>query len=275
LEIRVRGHRCVYDLVGQGPNITLLHSVGLSTRQGWRYQVPILAKRFRVLSFDFRGFGESERGSEPLSVATFVKDLSALLQALGISQTILMGISLGGFVAQAFTVACPEAISALILVSTASKIFSGATPRRVERNEHIRRYGMGAAAGRQLESHFAPSFAADNPTIMDWYKAHYLANDPANYIEIMNDLSAFDSTDRLSKVSCPTLVVAGESDVTSVAGDGPLDSAMALRQLIKQSELAVIEGAHHYPQIDRVEAFNTRVLEFLSRTMADAHQSGS
>jgi pimeloyl-ACP methyl ester carboxylesterase len=75
----------------------------------------------------------------------------------------------------------------------------------------------------------------------------------------------------MERVSCPTLVVAGESDVTSVAGGGPLDSAMALRELIKQSELAVIEGAHHYPQIDRVEAFNTRVLEFLSRTMADAH----
>ncbi|MGA8900101.1 MAG: alpha/beta hydrolase [Bradyrhizobium sp.] len=275
MDIRVRGHRCVYDLVGHGPNITLLHSVGLSTRQGWRYQVPILAKRFKVLTFDFRGLGESERGSEPLSVATFVKDLSALLPMLGISQTVLMGISLGGFVAQAFAVAYPEVVSALILVSTASKIFSGASARRAERNEHIRRYGMRAVAGRQLESHFLPSFAAEKPTIMEWYKAHYLANDPANYIEIMNDLGEFDSTDLLAEISCPTLVVAGNSDVTSVAGNRPLDSAVALHQLIKQSELAVIEGAHHYPQIDQVDAFNTRVLGFLSRTKANPHQSGS
>ncbi len=230
---------------------------------------------FRVLTFDFRGFGESERGSEALGVTTFVKDLSALLQTLGISKTILMGISLGGFVAQAFTVAYPEVITALILVSTASKIFSGASARRAERNEHIRHYGMGAVAGRQLESHFLPNFAAENPTIMDWYKAHYLANDPTNYAEIMNDLGEFDSTDRLAKVSCPTLVIAGESDVTPVAGDRPLASAMALHQLIKRSELAVIEGAHHYPQIDHADVFNTLVLEFLSRTMTDTHQSGS
>lgn len=275
MELRVREHRCVYDLVGQGPFVTLLHSVGLSTRQGWRYQVPMLAEQFTVLTFDFRGFGESERGREPLSVATFVKDLSVLLEMLGISQTILMGVSLGGFVAQAFTVAYPEAIAALVLVSTASKILSGASPRRVERNEHIQRYGMGWAAVRQLESHFSPSFAAENPTIMDWYKTHYLANDPDNYAQIMNDLGTFDSTDRLAKISCPTLIVAGEADATSVAGDGPLESARALHQLIKQSELAVIEDAYHYSQIDHVDAFNARVLEFLSRTMANTRQSGS
>ena len=69
LKIALRGHDCVYDIVGDGPWLTLLHSVGLSTRQGWRSQSEFFSRHFRTLSFDFRGLGESSPGAEPLGQA--------------------------------------------------------------------------------------------------------------------------------------------------------------------------------------------------------------
>jgi 3-oxoadipate enol-lactonase len=272
-DIDVRGHRCVYELTGSGPHLTLLHSVGLSTREGWRNQVAPLAEHFTVLTFDFRGLGQSElgqsgRGDAALGVTTFADDLEALLAALGIVRTAVMGISLGGFVAQAFALKRPDIVSALVLVSTTSRIFAGNAERRAERNRRIRATGMAAAAAHQIESHFPPEFAAANPDVCAWYERHYLANDPESYIAIMDDLGRFDVTARLPEIRCPTLIVAGDQDATSVAGRAPLDSARILHVGIPGSELAVIPGANHYPQIDHTEAFNDRVIGFLRQAVA-------
>lgn len=264
MDISIRGHRCVYEQAGEGPHLTLLHSVGLSTREGWRYQVAALAKQFTVLTYDFRGLGQSERGDGPLGVETFVRDLEALLRQLGIARTALMGVSLGGFVAQEFTLRNPETVSSLVLVSTTSRIYEGHAARRAERNQKIRKGGMAAAAAHQLDSHFPAAFANGNPDVMAWYRDRYLANDPENYIEIMDDLGRFDSRERVGQIKCPTLIVAGGDDASSVAGRVPLDSARTLHRLIEGSALAVIDGGFHYPQIDHAAAFNARVLEFLS-----------
>jgi 3-oxoadipate enol-lactonase len=264
--IEIRGHACVYECIGRGPHLTLLHSVGLSTRDGWRYQCAELSKHFTVLSYDFRGLGQSSRGHGPLGVDTFMRDLEELLRQLGIARTALMGVSLGGFVAQEFALRNPATIVSLVLVSTTSRIDEGHAARRAGRNEAIRRDGMAAAAAHQLDSHFPPAFAQANADAMAWYRNHYLANDPENYIEIMDDLGRFDSRERVKQIRCPTLIVAGSDDASSVAGRAPLDSARTLHRLIKASELAFIDGAFHYPQIDHADSFNARVLEFLRRT---------
>lgn len=269
LDIEIRGHRCVYDVTGEGPWLTLLHSVGLSTREGWRNQIEPFARRFKVLSFDFRGLGESGRGVEPLGVETFARDVEALLGHLSITRTALMGVSLGGFVAQSLALRRPDLVSALVLVSTAAKIFEGHAGRREARNRDIRQSGMQAAAAHQLASHFPEDFAAAHPDVMAWYERHYLANDPESYIAIMEDLGRFDSTARLGAIRCPVLIVAGDRDNTSVAGRQPLDSASRLLELIPDAELAVIAGAHHYPQIDHADDFNARVLQFLADKVAE------
>lgn len=263
MEIEIRGHRCVYERTGQGPDLTLLHSVGLSTRAGWREQIAPLSRHFTILTYDFRGLGESGKGTEPLGVATFQRDLEALLGALGITRTALMGVSLGGFVAQATALARPDLVSALVLVSTTCRIFAGNETRRAERNRRIRAEGMQAAAAHQIESHFPPAFQAARPDLMEWYRGHYLANDPESYIAIMEDLGRFDCCDRLGGIACPTLILAGDQDATSVAGRTPLDSARILAQQIPGARLAVIAGANHYPQLDHTAEFNRAVLDFL------------
>lgn len=267
-QIAIDGHECVYELTGSGPALTLLHSVGLSTREGWRFQRDALAEHFKVLTFDFRGLGQSSRGDGAIGVARFANDLKLLHAALGIERTALMGVSLGGFVAQTYALAHPAMISALVLVSTAPRIYSGYAQRRAERNDKIRATGMSAAAGHQIESHFPEDFLAANPDVIEWYRRHYLANNVDAYIEVMEDLGGFETTDDLRRISCPTLIVAGEADHSSVAGSVPLESARALHAGVAGSQLVTIPGAFHYPHIDHAPQFNAAVLPFL-RAFAD------
>ncbi len=272
MKIPVNGHDCVYDLSGQGSNLTLLHSVGLSTRDGWRHQVPELAQHHRVLSYDIRGLGCSdrgcsERGRAPLGVATFADDLAELLAALDIGRTALMGVSLGGFIAQAFTLAHPEIVTALVLVSTTCHIPGANATRREGRNQAIRARGMEAAVDAQISGHFSPDFIAANPETVAWYRAHYLANDPESYIDIMNDLGKFDCCGEIGAITCPTLIVAGADDTSSVSGKD-LASAHRLHGQIPGAGLVIIPGALHYPQIDHAGDFNQAVLGFLGRVAA-------
>jgi 3-oxoadipate enol-lactonase len=267
MQAQIRDHRCVYDLAGAGPNLTLLHSVGLSTRDGWRAQSPFFAKSHRVLSYDFRGLGESERGAEPLGVDTYVADLKALLDQLGHAPTALMGVSLGGFVAQKFALTYPEMVSALVLVSTTCRINPANEARRQERNQRIRASGMTIAVEHQIASHFPPEFLRLHPEISDWYRGHYVANDPESYIEIMQDLGHFDLYAAIEQIKCPTLIVAGDLDQTSVAGQAPLESARLLNARIEGSKLAVIAGANHYPHIDHAAEFNRVVRDFMSHAI--------
>jgi pimeloyl-ACP methyl ester carboxylesterase len=208
-----------------------------------------------------------------LGVDTFVSDLEELLAKLGISRTALMGVSLGGFVSQAFALKRPETVSAMVLVSTTSKIYTGHAGRRAERNDKIRKHGMAVAAAHQLDSHFPEGFAKANPDVLAWYKKHYEMNNPENYIAIMEDLGRFDSSPRLPQLRVPTLIVGGSADHTSVAGKEPLDSAKTLHRLISGAELAVIDGAFHYPHLDHADVFNARVTEFL--TAATAKESAA
>ena len=83
------------------------------------------------------------------------------------------------------------------------------------------------------------------------------------YIEIMEDLGRFDTTGALHRISCPTLLVAGEADHSSVAGSAPLESARMLHAGIAGSKLVTIPGAFHYPHIDHAPEFNAAAMQFL------------
>ena len=247
-----------------GAPVLLLHSVGLSTREGWREQVaPLADAGFRVLRFDFPGLGRSPRGDVIPGVESYAVAAIAFLDALGIAHAHVVGVSLGGFVAQMLALDHPSRVDRLVLVSTAYRIAAGNSGARAERNAAIRAGGMKVAAGPQIDSHFPADFCAANPQVMDWYRGHYLANDPETYIAIMEDLGRFDSCARLGRIASPTLVVTGGEDASNVAGGVPGRAARALAAAIPGAVLDIIDGAHHYPHIDHAARFNELLVGFL------------
>ena len=267
MDISIGDTHLVGEVTGpaDGPALVLLHSIGLSTRDGWREQAGFLAAAgWRVVSFDFRGLGQSPRGMHSPTVAQLVADTAALLDALGIGRAVFMGVSLGGFVSQILGLDYPDRVRALVLVSTAEKIAIGNSGARAERNRRILAEGMEVAAGPQIDSHFPAAYRAAALGVMDWYRGHYLANDPQTYVGVMEDLGRFDSAARLGEIRCPTLIVAGGADTSNVAGPVPGAAARTLAAKIPGAEVAIIDGAHHYPHLDHAEEFNARVGRFLA-----------
>ncbi len=264
MQIEVNGTRLTYELQGRGPAVTLVHSIGLSTRHGWREQVPVLARQYTVLSYDIRGLGESEPGTAPLTVDTFVEDLVEVLARLKITRTALLGISLGGIIAACTASRHPDLVSALVMVSAPARQTPEGARRLKRRNELIAAQGMAVAVDEQIATHFSPEFAAAHSDLMDWYRATYLANDPDVYRRIMDHLSELDITADLGRIRCPTLVVAGEDDEPSVTGRAKLEGARLVQERIPGAELFGVPGARHYPQLDHPSEFNDRVEAFLA-----------
>lgn len=267
-KIQVNDCRLVYESAGSGPHVTLLHTVGLSTREGWRSQIGFLSRRYTVLTYDIRGLGESERGTEPLSVKIFKKDLLALLDALEIRRTALIGASLGGTIAQAFAIEYPERVRGLVLVSTTCKFTPEGAARLRARNQRILESGMQVAVDSQIETQFSAAFIESHPEVISWYRSHYLANQPQHYTEIMEDQARLDLCEGLRGLRCPTLIITGAEDRSPVRGREPLESAQKLRELIPGSRLTVIPESRHYPHIDRPDLFNETVLSFLEDLQA-------
>jgi 3-oxoadipate enol-lactonase len=265
MDMEINGTRLRYEVVRQGPAVTLVHSIGLSTRHGWREQVPLLRQRYQVVSYDIRGLGESEAGSAPLTTDTFVEDLWLLLQALGIERTALLGVSLGGVIAALAAARHPELVGALVLVSTVCRQSPEGRQRLLRRNEHILASGMGVAVEEQVATHFSPAFAAAHPELMDWYRATYVANTVEVYTRIMQHLSERDICAELEAIRCSTLIVSGEDDEPSVTGRAPLEAGRTLHERIPGSELHGMPGSRHYPQLDQPEVFNRVVGAFLAR----------
>ena len=109
----LNGARIAYDVNGSGPAVTLIHE-GIADRRMWRETVPVLEPDFTVVTYDQRGFGDSSLPSGP---ATYVDDLRALLDHLGLEQTTLVGASLGGRVALEFALLQPERVDRLVLAA--------------------------------------------------------------------------------------------------------------------------------------------------------------
>ena len=110
---------------------------------------------------------------------------------------------------------------------------------------------------------FSDEFRRACPDVTSWYRSHYLANRPQNYIDIMEDLATIDLCEQLEAIQCPTLIVTGEHDISPVRGTAPLESVRMLQNLIPGARLSVIRGARHYPHIDHPESFNDTVMSFL------------
>ncbi|MFQ5899332.1 MAG: alpha/beta fold hydrolase, partial [Candidatus Methylomirabilia bacterium] len=143
MQITVNGLSIHYTLEGppSGPVITMSHSLAANLSM-WDPQLPALSSRYRVLRYDTRGHGGTEVSEEPYSLDRLVEDARALLQALGITRTHFIGLSMGGMVAQILALRAPELLESLVLCDTTSRVPPEAKPTWDERIGTAQRDGM-------------------------------------------------------------------------------------------------------------------------------------
>jgi pimeloyl-ACP methyl ester carboxylesterase len=246
---KLNGVEVYYEDHGSGYPVVLMHGYG-STSAMWQEQVKPLSERYRLITFDMRGHGntDSPEDQAEYSEATTVEDLAALLRHLGVEQAVIGGLSLGGYMSLGFNLAHPEMVKALILCDTGPgyrnpKSREGWNETAFKRAERFEELGLDAL-GR-------------SPEVEAVRKSHRSAAGLAKAARGM--LAQFDSRviESLEGVTVPTLIIVGANDTPFLAGTDYMESK------IPNAKKVVIPDAGHASNIDQPEAFNQAVLSFL------------
>lgn len=258
MQVNANGIKIHCEIEGAGPWVVLNHALACDLGM-WDEQLPALREHFRVLRFDARGHGASSVPPAPYTFAQMARDLDGLFTAVGIDRAHLVGISLGGMVAQEFALAYPQRVASLALCDTTSRYPAGTDRIWQERIAMVRAEGTGPLVAATLERWFTPPFRAARPDVMARIERMIRSTSAEGYIGCGAAVPTIDTTDRLAAIGCPTLVVVGEHD----AGTPPA-MAQIIQRGIAGAELKVIEAASHLCNIEQPEAFNRVLLEFLT-----------
>jgi 3-oxoadipate enol-lactonase len=210
--IELNGVALRYELSGTGDRtLVLVHEMGGSL-ESWEDVVPHFAGSRRVLRYDTRGAGMSQKARGELTFATMASDIAALLDAVGIGGKVaLAGVAVGGAIALQFAAQYPERASAVIVGSPATDIAAARRPAALERLAKIEAEGMASVVDDAMLNGYAPELRGDVERF-NRFRARWLGNDPASYATIWRMLANVDMLETLGKIRCPALVIGGSLD---------------------------------------------------------------
>ena len=210
--IELNGAALRYELSGTGERtLVLIHEMGGSL-ESWDNVVPRFAGSRRVLRYDTRGAGLSQKARGELSVDTMADDIAALLDTSGITGPVaLAGVAVGGAIALHFAARYPERTSAVIVGSPATGIARERLPAALERLTRIEAAGMAFAVTDAMQNGYVPELRGDLARF-ERYRARWLGNDPASYTAVWRMLANLDMQDELAGLRCPVLVIGGSFD---------------------------------------------------------------
>lgn len=254
-----------YEIQGTGTPLLLLAGLGYPGWQ-WHKMAPLLASHCQVILPDNRGVGRSSKPPGPYTASMLAADAMGLLDALNIEQAVILGHSMGGFVAQALALEYPQRVRKLILAATN---FGGPhhvpiTPAAMAvltdtTVDPLTRFRNG------LRVSTAPGFAETHPEVIEAWLAWRLANplDPTGYqaqlaigLALQHAESAFES--RLPAITAPTLIVFGAHDAVV-----PPANAELLGQQIPHSRIHILPNAGHFFPLETPEEAAQVVAEFI------------
>src|SRR6202163_2164017 len=201
-----------YELTGKGDQtLVLIHEMGGSLESGDDV-APGFANSRRVLRYDTRGAGMSQKVRGELGIDTMADDIAALLDAVGITGKVaLAGSAVGGAIALHFAARYPERASAVAVGSPATGIAPDRRAAALERIAKVEALGMAFAVESSMRNGYAPELRGDIRRF-ERFRARWLGNDPASYATISRMLAATDMQDELTRLRCPVLVIGGSLD---------------------------------------------------------------
>jgi len=263
--VSTNGIELYYEIQGAGAPLVLLAGLGYPGWQ-WHRMAPLLARHCQVILPDNRGVGQSAKPPGPYTASMLAADTVGLLDALEIDQAVVMGHSMGGFIAQALALEYPHRVRRLILAATN---FGG------PRHAPIKPAAMavltdtvGDALARLkngIRVSTAPGFAEKHPEIIEqwlaWRAVHPL--DPAGYqaqlaigLGLLSEEAAFET--KLPAITAPTLILFGAHDAVV-----PPANAELLARQITHSRIHILPDAGHFFPLETPEEAAEVIIEFL------------
>ncbi|WP_062207421.1 3-oxoadipate enol-lactonase [Aureimonas sp. AU12] len=242
------GHAAHYRLAGTpgAPRLVFANSLGSDLRI-WDEVTAALAPDFAILGYDMRGHGLSGLGAEAPSIADLADDLLKLMDVVGWPSAALVGVSVGGLVAQAVALAAPTHVDALVLMDTAARI--GSRQSWNERIAAVETGGLPAIAETVATRWFSAGFAARRPAEFTGWRTMLERIPAAGYADICRALREADLTEAVGAITVPTLVLCGEEDVPT-----PPALARATAERIPGARFTLIEKAGHIPGLEHPRA---------------------
>jgi pimeloyl-ACP methyl ester carboxylesterase len=260
--LRVGDLTMYYVEAGAGDPLVLIMGLG-GDHLAWGFQFPAFAERHRVIAFDNRGAGQTDAPDHPYTTRMMAEDTVGLMDALGIERAHVLGVSMGGMIAQEIALGHPERVRSLQLHCTLGR------PDRYLRAQ----LGVSRAQRRVLDREqamrsgylwlFAPLTYDERPEFVETILGNALANPHpmslTGFLRQCDAVESHDTLDRVHAIRCPTLISVADGDILV-----PPRFARALAERIPGAIFQLIEGAGHGYFWERADEFNRMCLEFLA-----------
>ncbi len=263
--VRTRDGRSLHaEVTGEGAPLLLIQGLGYAT-WGWERQTPALSRRLRVIAFDNRGAGRSDKPDEQYSIEVLADDALAVIEQLGSRPAHVLGFSMGGYVALTLAQRHPSAVTSLILVATTcGGPDSDGLPETTARAwAEARELAPPEFARRTMPLSFAPGWADAHPAEFD----HFLSARLTHPTPAFAWRRQFEACEQFLErgieaeaISQRALLVHGTSDRVL-----PYANAELLARRLPDAELLRLDGAGHLALLERSEEINAAILEFVQR----------
>jgi pimeloyl-ACP methyl ester carboxylesterase len=249
--------------IDEGPKdglpIVFLHGFPFNHTM-WDAQVKAISGKYRAISYDIRGHGMSDIGEGQYTIEGHVDDLFELLKALEIAKPVIVGLSMGGYIALRAIEREPDRFRGAVLCDTRSEADGNeAKIRRAATVRSVKRIGSEAFAREFVKAIFAPESFSTRTEAVDFIRTIISRTPPLSIAGTQLALAArTDTSDGLGSIAFPTLILVGEHDKTT-----PPEASEAMHRRITGSTMHIVPNAAHMSNLENPVFFNSRLVEFL------------
>lgn len=242
----------------QPQTVLMLHG-NAESGLAWYAWVPTLARRFRTVRPDMRGFGNSTPMPReyPWSLDGLADDFCSLMDHLGVRRFHLLGAKIGGTIARAFAARRPERIISLTVVGTPPPLRAGAAERVPDLIRDFEQHGVEYWARQNMGSRLGSAFP---PEGFEWWAKFMGRTAVSTQLGFMGTIACADIRSDLPKIACPTLVI-----TTEQSGLGTVAETRAWQQQIPHSELLVLPGNSYHVAATHAERASDAALNFMEK----------
>ena len=248
-----------YDDIGNGVPLLLIPAFPMD-RTMWRSQVSTRQLACRVSAPNLRGFGQStDTDGQVVSMETYAQDVRALLDALNVKQAVIGGLSMGGYIALAFVAQYADRVKGLILANTrATADTESGRQGRYDIVKKVGESGAGVVADSLAPKMLGPSAKPETATLVRNIVLRQRA--PGITSALLGMAARPDRTSLLPFIKAPPLIIGGSADVITPPAD-----AEAMHAANSNSQLVIIPDAGHLSNLDKSDAFNDALREFIGK----------
>jgi 3-oxoadipate enol-lactonase len=255
-----------YEVHGEGEPLVLIQGYGGSSR-AWFLNVPAFSKKHRVVVFDNRGTGLTDKPDIPYTMEMMADDTIGLLDSIGMDVAHILGVSMGGFIAQHFALRYPERVISLVLACTHCGGTQQIAPdpemlALLSDSERMQRLTVEERSRELLPHIVSQQFIDNNPDIVQQFvkkNAEY-PTPLYGYIRQGRAIARHDTYYRLPEIKAPTLVIAGDADKIV-----PVENSRVLADRIPDAELVLLENMGHGFHMEAADEYHKTVIDFLKR----------